>query len=269
MSKKTLETQGLSPSAKMVSELVRTLGGGSQRKFARLVGCAQPVISRIVRGEQQPGRDLLERIAKVKGVDRDALMATLVPSIEMGETANALVPVFDGLLNGSPAAQQGRLTGETVAVAPLGFRPTLYAVRARACASVLNNEQERMLPNDLVIIESHMTYFRKDVQSLNRRLCVIDQCKTGVVSITLKRVWVRCSEDGEGGEIRTLAPSGYPTQREKRAITLEEPEVLQSEKVGTSDGGGTAEVNPPDRGRSEVVSFDDIVGVATQLIRKL
>ncbi len=129
MSKK-IANQKLSLAARKMRELVESVGGGSQRAFASQVGCSQPVISRILNGQQEPGKDLIEKIAGLKGVDGAELKRAYEESLSgLGEDYQ--VPIASCLLDGSPLANKEKLTPGSIAVSRTVYSPTVYAVRSR------------------------------------------------------------------------------------------------------------------------------------------
>ena len=266
MSKKPTRMPRLSPSARMIADLVATVGGGSQREFARLVGCAQPVISRIVTGQQRPGKKLLERIAKVDGVDRKALMATLQPTLEMGELSNTMVPIAHGLLDGLPAERRERLTEHAVGVSPLVYRPTLYAVSAEACEPAFSDEAELMHKNDLLIFDADKDRLRKNIGELSGRLCAVSCHKAGISRTLLLRVCVWVGPDGKDWQI-TVAP-GPPRFRGNRWSYSLVPPLREKDVLFVLPGPEryrwTSESERP-----ESIRVDDIVGVAVSMIRDL
>ncbi|MCA8994949.1 MAG: helix-turn-helix transcriptional regulator, partial [Planctomycetaceae bacterium] len=180
----------LSVSAQKVAELVESTSAGNQRGFARLVGCAQPVISRILNGKQQPGRDLLERIAKLENVNRDELIATLEAQEAIDRVTKTLVPVACALLDSHPRKRIDQLTSNKVAVSPAIFRSSLYTVHARVCEPAFSNPSEQMRADDLIVIETSIERLRTNLQALNGKLCVVVTKSLSGQTITLRRVWM-------------------------------------------------------------------------------
>lgn len=239
---------------------MNTVAKGNQREFARLVGCAQPVVSRIVNGQQQPSRALLERIAKLEGVDRDDLMAKL----ESTNSEDALVcetqiPVAHCLLAGSPGSHSRHFTSSTVAVPLTVFRPSLYAVKAKSCEPAFGDPAERFRSDDLIVIESSVDALRKNLQGLNGKLCVVVVPGSDGDTITLRRVWLSFENQKNHWCLKTCPDSQLHKWLDEkiggkhlRRIELESPESP-----------------PASRYIAQPVAVSDIVGVAIQLVRTL
>lgn len=249
----------LSASAQSIVELVERISGGNQREFARTVGCAQPVISRIVNGKQEPGRELLEKIAGLDGVDRAALMATLKSEMPGSHFSETLVSIAQCLLDGNPATRWDQLTTNTIAVSPTVFRPSLYAVAARSCEPAFSDLSERMRPDDLLIIESSLDRLKKNLRMLDGKLCVVVIRGDEGDTITLRRVWVTFDPANSRWSARTCPDAKVDKFRNDkfegkllRSIQLDLPESL-----------------PEPNYVDHLVDVNDIAGVAIELIRNL
>ena len=271
MNKGPTKMSRLTPCAEVIADLVETVGGGSQREFARLVGCAQPVISRIVTGQQQPGKKLLERIAKVDGVDRKALMATRRPSLEMVEAAKSMVPIARCLLDGLPAERRERLTDRAVGVSPLVYRPTLYAVSAEACEPAFSDEVERMHKNDLLLVDADKDRLRKNIGELSGRLCAVSCRVAGVSRTLLLRVCVWAGPGGKDWQV-SIAPD-LPRFRGSRCPFKLVPPLRERDfhfvLPGPERYRWVPESERPRPELPESIRIDDIDGAAIQMIRDL
>lgn len=244
----------LSPVAQKISDLIESVGGGSQRTFAGLVGCSQPVISRIVNGQQKPGRDLIERIDQLDGVDREAIMASLDEPIRFDITDDFLIPIVSSLLRSPPEPDQ--ITASSLAVSHAIYRPTLYAVQASACEPAFDDPSEKLRPNDLIVIDSSTDRFQQNQQMLNGKLCaVIDKGE----NITLRRVWIKF-DDRQKKRVLFTCPDAkvecYLNQKfgEKllRSIQLDPPEQVPEREF-----------------IDDKILVTSIVGIAVQIIRNV
>lgn len=241
------------PIARQIADLVESVGGGSQRAFAKMVGCSQPVISRIVNGQQPPSRELVERIAQLDGVDAEALLASLDDPLPHDLKKDFLVPIADSLLRSAPGADQP-LSG-AVAVSRTIFRSTLYAVRARTCEPAFGDPSERLRADDLILIDSSTEHLRQNLQRLNGKLCAID----GGDTITLRRVWVMYDQVRGKWAVHTCADAKVKDYRDQRFegrrlrdIQFDYPEQAPEEEFVDAE-----------------VDVAAVVGVAIQLIRSL
>jgi len=245
----------LSPPAALVADLVEQISGGNQRDFARKTGCSQPLISKILSGKQQPGRELLEKMASLDGVDRPAILRFIDvddTSLVWGE---AQVPIAQCLLDGHPEDRRDQLTTNSVVLSRSIYRPSLYAVAARGCEPAFGDPSERMRADDMIVIESSTGRFRKNLQSLNGKLCAVSEGDT----ITLRRVWVNFDTQAAGWIIRTCPDAKVETLRQDmygdrllRSIRIDLPE--QQPELDYVD---------------HQVDVGNIVGVAITLLRNL
>ena len=242
----------LTPVAQSIADLIQSIANGSQRKFASLAGCSQPLISRIVNGQQQPGRELVSRIAKIDGVDGDALLAKLEEDSHASRADDFEVPVASCLL---PSAPVDRLITGTLAVPASQYRSTLYAVPARACDPAFSDPSECLLPDDLIVMESSTQLLSQNVQLLHGQLCAVAINDDAGPAITLRRVRIGLSEDTKRRAIYVLGDQErggrFAIQgRQQRLILLD----------------GTEELESPDE---REVALSDIVGLALSVTRKL
>lgn len=255
MSKK-IKRNKLTPAAQKIVELIETIGGGSQRKFAAMTGCSQSVLSRVANGQQEPGRELIERIAKLAGVDGKSLLDSRDQATHHDLTDDFLVPIVTSLLRSAPEPNQ--LSASTLAVSRAIYRPTLYAVPARACEPACSDPAERLRPDDLIVVESSTTRFRQNLMMLNGKLCAVIVNEEETETITLRRVWVEFDLHREKRAILTCPDAKVKKLFDKkyrkypRFIQLDLPE------------------NPPESDYVDTeISVTAIVGIAVQVIRTL
>lgn len=263
MSPKPRRKPNLSAASQRIADLIESVAGGSQRQFAAQVGCSQPVLSRIVNGQQQPGRDLIERIAQLEGVDRESLLESLGEKTSAVVVEEFLIPVAQCLLRSSPAKQPDQLTAGTLAVSYTVYRPTLYAVPARMCEPAFTDPSEKLRPDDLVVIESATDRFRGNLQMLNGKLCVVVVNDETGETLTLRRIWVRFDTEHGKRVIYTCSDAKVDEYRNQkyggrllRPIQLDPPEQTPEPEVISEF------VN-------EEIEISAITGMAVQLIRSL
>lgn len=260
MAEKTRRKPPLTSIALAVKELMDKIARGNQREFARIVGCAQPVLSRIVNGQQLPSREFLERIAKLDGVDRDDLMAKLdSANSEEAIISETQIPVAHCLLAGSPGSHLNHFTSSSLAVPPTVFRPSLYAVAAKSCEPAFSDPSERLRTDDLIVIESSVDALRRNLQGLSGKLCVVIIRGSDGDTITLRRVWLSFENQRNQWCLKTCPDSKLHKWLDEkiggqhlRRIELESPESPPAAKY-----------------IAQPVAVSDIVGVAIQLIRTL
>ena len=251
MNSKPNSKNKLTPFAQQIVELIESVGGGSQRKFADVAGCSQSVISRIANDQQKPSPDLIERISRLDGVDGKALLASLDEPLPYDITDDYLIPIATRLLRSAPEPHQR--SASTLAVSRTVFRPTIYAVPARACEPAFTDPSERLRADDLIVMESSTEGLPQDVQMLHGKLCAVASAD----AITLRRVWVRYDPSLDRRAIFTCPDAKVDDYREQkyggkflRSIQLELPED-----------------SPQEEFVDEAIDVSAIVGMAVQLIR--
>ena len=249
----------LSRISKEIVGLVEQAGG--QRAFAKAAGVSQPLISRIVNGLQEPGEDLLIAISKLPGVDQETFWERA--SLSTSKETEFLVPIAHALLSSSPASSADELTAETVAVSNSVYRHSLYAIRAKHCHPTFLDPSEGLQPEDLVVIDTSVEKFSKNIRRLDGKLCCVKTQAERYQAITLRRVYAvyevgtktwmlkYCSEE----KITELIKAKQSTKKlgkELRSVLLDLPDS-----------------NPGDEFTDNVIELDAISGVAIQLIRNL
>src|SRR4051812_12270583 len=98
-----------------VERLLRDVWGGNQRRMAAEIGVSQALISKVARGEQVPGRKLLEALARPRRVNSAGVYEGRGEPLADGdqpETAGEpMLPVARCLLPGPPRGEAALLTG--------------------------------------------------------------------------------------------------------------------------------------------------------------
>ena len=245
----------LSPAAKYIADLVATVGGGSQRAFAKMAGCTQPSISRILNGQQEPGRELVALIAEMDEVDSESLLATLSQAA-FDVSNDFLIPIAACLLTSSPESCKDQLTSNTIAVPQATYQPSLYGVMGRSCTPAVNDPAEHIRNDDLMVIESSTVRFNQNIQMFNGRLCVIVDGD----SPTLKRVWTKYVKEEKRWLLKSCSDDTIDDLHEHR-FGGRRLRVIQLDP----------RENHPEEEKfvDATIDIKDIVGIAVQLIRNL
>ena len=201
----------ISAAAKVIVDLVATLGNGSQRALARELECSQSVISRIVNGQQEPGPEV---VAALKAVDATAWkkLTSLMGSDAL-QADEFTIPVATCLLHGTPDENRDQLTAESVAVSQSVYRPTLYAVKAKHCVPAVDDPSERFRDDDMITIEAATNRFQQNIQMLHGKLCAVVVEGVYGNSITMRRVWSSFNKREESVE------AGYVLRFQNRQST--------------------------------------------------
>jgi hypothetical protein len=171
--------------------------------MSQAIGIAQPVISRVASGKQQPGSRFLEALAAHPKVNPMWLHTgdgdPLLESHGAATAAGWPIPVAGALLPGPPADYPELLTARVEYVPGVLYRETVYAVEAANCVPAILDSSERLFPTDLIVIDTDASRWRGNVQFLNGRLCAVANVADDVNRILLQRVYV---DDAEPSELR-------------------------------------------------------------------
>ena len=143
------------------------------------------------------------------------------------------------------------------------YRHSVYAIRAKHCYPTFLDPSEAFQPEDLVVIDTSVEKFRKNIRRLDGKLCCVKIEAEHYQSITLRRVYAvyeadtktctlkYCSEE-KIAELIKAKQSTKKHRKEPRSILLDPPSL-----------------NPGEKFTDNVIELDSISGVAIQLIRNL
>jgi hypothetical protein len=233
-----------------------------------MVGCSSPLISRIVTGQQQPGPDLLKKIAALDEVDEASVTSVVAEKTGYDVTKDDYcIPISDCLLRGAPDQYADLLTGRTLAISESVFQLTRYAVLASACEPALSDPEERFRPEDLLIIETATQRYRDNLQLLHGKLCVVVLSDQQGDVVTLRRVWVPYDNRTSARSIVTCMDSKLDDYKRLR-------EQMKEERVQHGRYQRSIELRSPNAipDRDELldeIPINAIVGMAVQLTRNL
>lgn len=154
-----------------ISILLRDVWGGNQRKMAEDVGVSQPAISKVVRGDQPPGRRLMELVAADPKVNPEWVLRgvggpTPAPAPE-STGGDWMVPVAGCILPGHPRRHAALLTGARLPVAAFYRSESRYLLAVQPGDPVVYAEGERVAPGDHLLMEAD-----RDVWLSNRMVLV-------------------------------------------------------------------------------------------------
>lgn len=187
----------LSSISQRIIELVDLLSNGSQRKFSRVAGCSHSAIAKIVKGQQEPGNEILSRIAAIPIVNQKWLETGVgEPLLFLPSEAKSLIPISNSLLPGPPSKNKGLHTTKNLALPESIFQPTRYAIEAINC---FPDEPipAAILPHDLMIIETAVTSWKSNLQALHEKYAVIVTHSAAGKLLRLKLLRVKRQTDGQ------------------------------------------------------------------------
>jgi hypothetical protein len=223
--KKATKKNTVSPTAERILMVMEKLAGGSQRRFATMVGCSQAAVSKIANGVA-PGRRLVQMVAELPSVN-PRWLATGEGEPIFGASSSSTgkgVPIARG-----PAPGDFRLHGRFRSARQLslfdGGSESVYAVPASSCMCNRALSRESIMPSDLLIIESDAGMWSNDVGSLEGKYVLVLKDPRSVVEV---RRAVRVSS----GEIQfcNLVTESPPAGNEVRFIDLPPDKEKPSEE---------------------------------------
>ena len=259
----------LSPLASRVMKLVEIIGEGSQRAFATKVGCSHTLISKIVTGQQEPGRALTKSILALKNVDRDWFLTGSGEPPPPSPINDFYVPIADALLPGPPAEHRSLLSSRSEPVPQALFGNCVYAVPAGCCYPAFGGPRESMLSDDRILIDAASDRVQRNVQNVDGRLCALNLSDVNHEAVTLRRV--RLDYDDERGA-RKLVTVLDRNLKEYRKFLEEMDRTFEKYRKYSRDIDFERERSDPAPGSEDVwteIPLSSIVGVAIQLVRPL
>lgn len=251
----------LSPMANRVTQLVNELAGGNQRRFAAMVGISHAAISKIATGKTEPGGKILHLIACLPNINSEWLQrGTGSPFSEPKGNAPS-VPITRALVPGNIAIDKRFLSGRALYLAASLCNETTYAVDAQFVLPARTFEEEKMRPNDLVVVDGNESLWRASPAKLNGRLVVL--AKGDVAELH----HISGVSDLSQGDLKiyTAIPAfrGSPDKKEgtpHRHIDERYPGDPPDDEVPDHCEAAPAPL-------VSAISLIEVVGIATQLIR--
>lgn len=234
--------------------LINLIADGSQRKFAEVIGCSPSVVAKIVRGEQEPGNIILNRIKKNQSINSGWLLTGKGNPVNyLPSETKYQVPLAKALLPGPPTEFKGFLTSRSIVVPESIHRDSLYAIHARDC-NYSPTQSEYILPEDLICIETADVVWHSNIQILDGALCVIGSTATQMKQLSLVRLRIT------DHQLRVIdIDSSEP--RENRKSLQGYKENLRSIMLDDNENKNRSDCNE--------IDLSDVVGYAIYLHREL
>lgn len=172
-----------SPAVKTPADRVRfilkTVFEDNQSKLAAEIGIAQPVISRVVTGVQQPGTRFLQALAQHPRVNPAFIVSGEGPPLLASDpnmpSEGWPVPIVTSLLPGSPEEYQALLTGKKLLM-PSGIHSPsryFYDLPEPKKEPLLDYGKELLAIGDLLLMEADAAAWRDNLRVLDDRLCAV------------------------------------------------------------------------------------------------
>jgi hypothetical protein len=247
---------------------------GQQREMARAVGVAQPSLSRVVNGVQEPGRRLLAKIAAHPEISDTWLYtgqgAPFLAPGQLQPSAGPTLPVASAILPGPPEAFLHMLTAARFPVSSYHFRLSRYWLKVGEGDPITRDDAWKVLAGDLLLVESDSRYWLDDLNALVDMPCARRRQREGHMEFVLGVV-ERTTDGGglrfkEFGRVAVGQPGWSVRRKRKRPVDTHEPadEQRQAPAVDTTP----ADKPSPPRDADDV-DVQDLVAVAILLHRIL
>ena len=170
---------------KRVKYVLEIIWSGNQREMARAVGISQSLISKVVTGQQPPGKRFMSALAKYPGINADWVMHGTGHAVEFPQRGS--LPVADGVLPGPPLEVPHLLSGSRHPVAAQYDRTSRYWLLLTDLSPVVRDQSHRLASNDLLLLETDTAWTRR-TDLVDGRLCGVRLQATHETEYHLGRV---------------------------------------------------------------------------------
>jgi len=269
----------LSTAGDRVRFLLEKLWNGHQTKMARDTNCAQPTLSLVASGKNEPGKRLLALIAAHPEVNEEWLFhgtgEPINPLTKLAGNLEYFLPVVNRALNVSQSEDIRRLANEKQEVLKSFYNKTSYFIRVQHDEPITNDVEMAINKGDLLLIDRSPDSF-PEKHRLFRTLCVVREPKNAK-RVCLGLVTYLEAEFEEGPErievdtfdiglrknqiireSRIVDYRGKKRRTEKQFKLVGDPEHQRKVPVSQSE----LEPSLPQ------ISYEDIIGVFKLMLRK-
>lgn len=153
-----------------VKYVLTYLWRGNQREMARAIGVSQGLISKVVHGQQGPGRRLMSALAEYPGINAEWIRTGTGQPLPLPDEGS--LPIASVLLPGPPLRHPHLLSGIRHPVARAYERPTRYWLWVPAASPLLAEPGLSLLVGDLLLMEADADWTGRPTQ-IAGRLCGI------------------------------------------------------------------------------------------------
>jgi hypothetical protein len=207
--------------------VLENLYGGSRSAMAKGTGVSLTGIIKVVTGQQDAGRQLLEKVATNRAINPGWLLTG-----EGAPLRGAALPVAEACLPGLPEECCDHFIGETVPEVAELYSPTRYWLKLNAAewavqppGTLLLSDSEfaaetKLATGDLLLMESASDRF-PTMEGLHGRWCVVRRPGRGAPEIQLARLeYTPAGEPGEPAGLYALSHQRMPLKVQR--LTLDE-----------------------------------------------
>ena len=269
----------LSAAQRRIVWVLENLYEGRRSAMAKGTGVSLTGIIKVVTGQQDAGRQLLEKVATNRGINPTWLLTG-----EGAPLRGAALPVAVACLPGLPEACRDHFIGESVPEVAELYSPTRYWLKLDATEwavqppkTLLSSDTEfaaetKLAAGDLLLMECDMDRF-PTMEGLHGRWCAVRRPGRGATEIQLARLEYT-PEDGPG------EPAGLHAQTHRR-IPLQVQRLVLDEYPGGEVKVHRSKFIPNERpegshARTELVlpphpkpvEYTDIVAVCVLVVRR-
>ncbi len=275
---------------------------GNQRTMSRDLGISQAAISRLARGEQKAGPNVIAAVAANPRINEEWLVSgqgtPLTDQDRKALSSGMTLPVATEVLPGLPSETPHLLSGLYYPVADVLATAESYWLQVKDDSPITRVDEWKIKGRDFLLLEAARRVWCDDVRFLDRKLCAIRLAGKGSPNYGLSEVrWDRESgglahiqfgqEDGPSARAEESEPVPRLIRRRIRVVdvgdgpTPEEPKdvTASGEAGGTSSSRSTAVESAIVAGSKaasnssrqphapQVLSVEDVVAVCMLLVR--
>jgi transcriptional regulator with XRE-family HTH domain len=261
----SVEGHDLTTLGERIRHLLQLLFHGNQSEMARSLNISQAMISKLARGEREPGLRVLQAMKAHPRINVDWLMGgggeplrpePLEAAPDAMSAGDWLAPVSARILPGSAEVHRAMLRGDLVPVANSFRRPGRYLYEVQADDPIVAVAGLRIARGDLLLMDADVSTWADGLSILVDRLVAVRFPTPGGFDFTLARVFrdprSRSIEiDAIGVYVGDIRPerddppdsSGpNPVGGRRRGLMLMAPRPPADPDAGTEDA--TAGPNP-------------------------
>jgi hypothetical protein len=150
---------------------------GNQRMMSKDLGISQAAVSRLARGEQKAGRNVIAAVTANPLINEDWLLSgrgtPLTSQDRNALSGGRMLPVATEVLPGLPSQAPHLLSGLYYPVADAYAGEERYWLQIQGDAPITRVDEWKIKVRDFLLLEADRRVWCDDVRFLNRKLCAI------------------------------------------------------------------------------------------------